>query len=239
VSGSEQHWTERLPDLSGDLVAVREIEAADAPGLFALLADPAVAAHMSPPPPSAAAFAGFVSWARQQRARGEGVSFGIVPHGLSSAVGIIQVRALEPSFFTAEWGFAIGSPFWGTGAFVDAARLVAGFAFCTLKVHRLEARAVVANGRGNGALRKLGARPEGELHASFRRDDERAAQFLWSLTAEDLADPPAIGRFCAKEAAAAIRTAVESVRSRLETGRSAELPGKPADYPFFVSYKAK
>ena len=35
------------------------------------------------------------------------------------------------------------------------------FAFETVGVHRLEARSAVANGRGNGALRKMGAVQEG------------------------------------------------------------------------------
>ena len=41
--------------------------------------------------------------------------------------------------------------------FMDGARMVVDFAVETLGVRRLEARAAVANGRGNGALRKLGA----------------------------------------------------------------------------------
>ena len=57
-----------------------------------------------------------------------------------------------PAFATAEWGFALGSPFWGTGVFQDGAELVLEFAFETLGVHRLEARAAMQNGRGNGAL---------------------------------------------------------------------------------------
>src|SRR2546430_8983109 len=118
---TEAPWRNEVPVLSGALVRVREVACEDAPALFALLSDPAVSAHMASPPPSMLAFAGFIRWARQQRQRGESVCFGIVPDGLESAVGIVQVRALEPSFFTAEWGFAIGESFWGTGAFIDAA----------------------------------------------------------------------------------------------------------------------
>ena len=58
-------------------------------------------------------------------------------------------------------GFAIGSAFWGSGAFLDGAKMVVDFAFDVVGAHRLEARAAVANGRGNGALRKIGAVQEG------------------------------------------------------------------------------
>ena len=102
---------------------------------------------------------------------------------MTTAIGLFQVRSLEPGFANAEWGFAIGSPFWGTGAFMEGARLVLNFSFNTIGVERLEARVVVQNGRGNGALRKLGAVPEGLLRQSFRKPGECHDQLLYSLLA--------------------------------------------------------
>ena len=64
----------------------------------------------------------------------------------------------------------MGSQFWGTGMFAEGARLVLDFAFDVVGANRLEARAAVANGRGNGALRKLGAVQEGMLRRSFQRN---------------------------------------------------------------------
>ena len=57
----------------------------------------------------------------------------------------------------AEWGFAIGAPFWGTGIFERCAALVMEFAFEQVRVHRLEARCAVRNGRGGKALMNLAA----------------------------------------------------------------------------------
>jgi ribosomal-protein-alanine N-acetyltransferase len=220
----------------GDLVSIREVESADAPALFELLSDPVVAAHLSTPPPSVRAFAGFVSWAQQQRTRGEGLCFGIVPHGLQAAVGIIQIRALEPTFFTAEWGFAIGAAFWGTGAFLEAAHLAATFAFDTLNVHRLEARAVTENRRGNGVLAKLGAHPEGALASGLRRDSRRDDQFLWSLMHADLQQRSLVnGLFSAVDATREIRAAIGSIRSTLMTNRRTRLLEPPPLYPFFLT----
>ncbi len=59
------------------------------------------------------------------------------------------------------------------------------FAFETVGVHRLEARASVKNGRGNGALRKIGAVQEGVLRRSFLRHGEYHDQVLWSILDED------------------------------------------------------
>jgi ribosomal-protein-alanine N-acetyltransferase len=117
-----------------------------------------------------------------------------VPAGADVAVGVFQLRALErpaprdredPIFQTGEWGFALGSAYWGSGLFLDAARQVLDFAFDHVGVLRLEARAAVVNGRGNGALRKTGAVQEGVLRRSFHRGGQFHDQVLWSILAED------------------------------------------------------
>jgi len=106
-------------------------------------------------------------------------------HGFDTAIGIFQVRETEPGFGTAEWGFAIGSPFWGTGVFEEGANLVLEFVFDTIGVHRLEARAAVVNGRGNGALVKLGAVHEGVLRKSFLRNGQYLDQVLYAIVEDD------------------------------------------------------
>ena len=63
--------------------------------------------------------------------------------------------------------------------------MVLAFAFDVVGVRRLEARAAVANGRGNGALRKLGASREGILRESFSCGGQRVDQALWSVLEED------------------------------------------------------
>jgi hypothetical protein len=162
--------------------------------------------------------------------------FGIVSHGLDSAVGIVQLRAHEPSWFTAEWGFAIGAAFWGIGAFVEAANLVARFAFDHIGVHRLEARAVVKNGRGNGALQKIGARPEGTLASAFKRGDHFDGQYLWGLNADDWRQRVLVRKpFTHADAAAQIAAAIENVERRLRAQRPSAASGRPAVYRFFVT----
>ena len=119
------------------------------------------------------------------RELGSGLCFTVTPRGQNTPIGIFQIRDFETDGGSAEWGFAIGSEYWGTGMFVAAAALVMGFAFETVGLHRLEARAAVRNGRGNGALRKIGATPEGVLRSSFLRNGEYLDQVLWSIVEED------------------------------------------------------
>src|SRR6185503_15038439 len=143
-------WRTGLPTLTGSLVSLRELRAADAPALFAALSSEQVSKFISPPPATVDGFGRFINWAIRQRQAGQYLCFAVVPRGSDTAVGIFQVRSLEPAFETAEWGFALTSELWGTGIFVDGAKLVVDFAFEVLGTHRLEARSALKNGRGNG-----------------------------------------------------------------------------------------
>jgi len=178
-------WRERVPVLTGSKVTLRELEIQDAASLCAMLTTEEVSRFISPPPTTVEGFERFITWARRERALGRYVCFAVVPHGMTTAIGLFQLRQIEAGFSSAEWGFAIGSEFWGMGIFADGARLVVDYAVETVGVHRLEARAAVINGRGNGALRKIGAVQEGILRCSFIKNGQQLDQVLWSILAED------------------------------------------------------
>src|SRR5206468_2646126 len=105
--------------------------------------------------------------------------------GTQKVVGLIQMRRLDPSFEAAEWECTIAPPSRGTGIFIDAARMAISFAFESAGIHRIEARIVVENGRGSGALRKLGAVHEGILRRAIRRRGAYVDQALWALLKDD------------------------------------------------------
>jgi ribosomal-protein-alanine N-acetyltransferase len=178
-------WRTGLPVLCGRQVTLRELRISDAPSLLAMLTTEEVTRFISPPPTTVEGFERFILWTHRQRVQGAYVCFAVVPEGYEDAVGLFQVRQLEPGFETAEWGFALGSPFWGTGIFPEAARLVVDFVFETIGARRLEARAAILNGRGNGALKKLGAIREGILRKSLFRHGLYLDQFLWTILDED------------------------------------------------------
>jgi [ribosomal protein S5]-alanine N-acetyltransferase len=182
---TETDWRQALPVLTGAAVTLRELRLSDAPSLLAMLSSEEVSRFISPPPTTVDGFERFIAWTHRERAAGNYVCFGVVPHGMDTAIGIFQVRQLEPGFATAEWGFAVGSAFWGTGVFMDSAKMTVDFAFDVIGTHRLEARAAVANGRGNAALRKVGAMQEGVLRKSFLRNGEYLDQALWTILDED------------------------------------------------------
>lgn len=190
------NWRNSIPVLQTGSVTLRELRLSDAPSLLQMLNTEEVSRFISPPPTTVAGFERFILWTHQERSAGRYVCFAVVPAGCEDAVGVIQVRQLGNSMDVVEWGFAIGSRFWGTGVFQTSARAVLAFAFAVLGTTRIEARSSIENGRGNGALQKLGATREGVLRKSFLKDGIYHDQVLWSIVADDwwqwmCAAPPA------------------------------------------------
>lgn len=178
-------WRKGLPTLRGSVVTLRELRASDAASLCALLTTEETTRFISAPPATVDGFERFIGWRLRQRIAGTSVCYAITVPRFDTAIGIIQVRQLDPDFSTAEWGFVIGTAFWGTGVFHQGAELVLAFIFQTLRVNRLEARAAVLNGRGNGALMKMGAVHEGILRQSFFKNGEFLDQALYSILPSD------------------------------------------------------
>ncbi|MFN8065381.1 MAG: GNAT family protein [Vicinamibacterales bacterium] len=188
-------WRFGLPVLATGDVVLREVRTSDASSLHSLLTTPEITRFISQPPTTVEGFERFIAASLRMRAAGEGACYAITIKGYDTAIGIFQVRQVAPcedearqiggAMDVAEWGFALGSPFWGAGLFSQGASLVIAFAFEHLRVRRLEARCAARNARGNRALRKLGAVAEGILRKAFTVAGEQLDQVLYAILADE------------------------------------------------------
>src|SRR5499425_2219829 len=97
-------WQSGLPTLGGRMVTLRELRASDAASLFELLTTEEVSRFISPPPTTVEGFEKFIAWAHRQRQAGSYACFAVTLVNDDTAIGIFQLRELEPGFGTAEWG---------------------------------------------------------------------------------------------------------------------------------------
>jgi ribosomal-protein-alanine N-acetyltransferase len=188
-------WRIELPVLAAGDVRLREVEPGDAAVLSSLLTAPEVTRFISAPPESVEGFERFILASRRVRAAGQGACFAVTLRDFDTALGIFQVRCLSAAdgdappiaggLDTAEWGFALGSPFWGSGIFEQGAALIGDFVFEQMGIRRLEARCAARNGRGGRALMKMGAVPEGLLRRALICGDEQLDQVLYAIVDED------------------------------------------------------
>jgi RimJ/RimL family protein N-acetyltransferase len=181
-------WRTALPTLASRLVTLREL-AADDLGPLAILLSAADASRFGIDAPDAGVAAHLlIDRAAGHRASGLAFTYAITLGATRALVGVVQVRRLDPAFEGAECDCTIAPAARGTGVFLEAARLAGSFAFAAVGAHRLEARVLLQNGRGNGAMRKLGAVQEGVLRRSVRHGDDYVDQVLWSMLENDWGD---------------------------------------------------
>jgi RimJ/RimL family protein N-acetyltransferase len=183
MTGSD--WRNELPILTAKLVVLREPVAQDLGPLVDLLSFADASRFGLEEPVGPLAVRTFIEKAHRDRAAGTAVTY-VIASGVSQTVcGVVQVRQLEPTFETAEWEITLTPSARGSGVFVETAHLIGSFVFDVIGAYRLEARALVQNGRANGAMRKLGAVQEGMLRRSVRRGSGYMDQVLWSILKED------------------------------------------------------
>src|SRR5206468_569311 len=174
-------WRAQLPTLTSRLVSLREPTLGDHQALLVLLSMADAPRFGLTRPLSAGAVQRLIERAARDRAAGARFTYVITLNGVQTIIGLLQVRQLDPSFEAAEWDCVLRSSSRGSGAFLEAARLAGSFAFGTVGVRRLEARVPLFNGRGNGALRKLGAVQEGVLRGSVESGGGSLDHALWSI----------------------------------------------------------
>jgi len=182
------NWRAELPVLTGRTVQLREPIASDLGPLVDLLSLSDAMRFGLDEPPSDYAVSQLIEHAALDRTNGQALTFVITIAATRSVVGLLMIRQLDPAFEAAEWECTLVPSVRGSGVFLEAARLAGSFAFGSIGAHRLEARVLLPNGRGNGALRKLGAVQEGILRRSARRGGEYVDQVLWSMLKEDWGD---------------------------------------------------
>ena len=178
-------WRAELPLLAGRMVVLREPASQDLGPLFDLLSLGDAARFGIDEPITELGVQHFLARAARERSVGLSLSWAVTQAASRAVVGLVHVKQLDPAFEAAEFECTITPSSRGSGAFIEAARLVGSFVFDSLGTHRLEARVLLQNGRANGALRKLGAVQEGVLRRSVRRGGEYFDQVLWSMLKED------------------------------------------------------
>jgi RimJ/RimL family protein N-acetyltransferase len=178
-------WRSELPTLTRRTITLREPVPQDLGPLVDLLSLDDATRFGIEEPVNVVGVQEVIDRAARERANGTSVTYVITLAGTRTIGGLLQVRQLDPAFEAAEWECTIAPSSRGCGIFMEAARLAGSFAFGTLGTHRLEARVLLQNGRGSGAMRKLGAVQEGVLRRSVRSGGEYFDQVLWSILKED------------------------------------------------------
>lgn len=166
-----------LPVLTQGGVSLREVHPCDSAALVELFARPDVSAHLSPPPSTVDEFNSWIALSQSRRTERRAACYTLLT-GNSEVSGLFMALRLETDGH-AEIGFAIAPALWGTGVFMTASEIYLAFLFEEWDVATLIGRTLQRNGRGVGAMRKLGAT------VMDRADRNGEQELIWTVTKDD------------------------------------------------------
>jgi RimJ/RimL family protein N-acetyltransferase len=165
---------------------LRRMEERDLPALVAYRGDPEVARYQSWGAVDETRLRAFIADLRDAEPWS--------PGGFQIAVALRESDALiGDCYFTllpedrrqAEIGYTLGRAAQGQGYASEAVRALLGYAFDTLALHRVAARAAAANAPSVALLERLGLRREGLFRQSFWRDGVWLDEVLYAVLAEE------------------------------------------------------
>jgi RimJ/RimL family protein N-acetyltransferase len=149
------------PPLSDGVIALRAWTPADVPALVEACQDPAIPRWTLVPSPYTAADAhSYLQRVAAGWDAGAGASLAIVDAADGDApLGAVGLNAIDWDHRAADVGYWIAAPARGRGVATRAVELVAGWAFGTLGIERLELRAHEDNTASQAVARRAGFAP--------------------------------------------------------------------------------
>jgi ribosomal-protein-alanine N-acetyltransferase len=165
---------------------LRPFTLADAPDVARLAGDALVAETTlnipHPYPPGAAE-----AWIGAHRAeweRGTALNLALERREDGVLLGAIGL-GINADHASAEVGYWIGVPYWGSGYATEAARALIAYAFDELGLNRLYAYHVTGNPASGRVMQKAGMRLEGELRQNLRKGGEFRDSRLYAVIRSD------------------------------------------------------
>src|SRR3954454_5420186 len=170
--------------VSGPTLTLRLPRLDDAPGMFALAADPEVTRFFSWGPYEREDEArGYLERLPAQRERGEQLDLAVCRGDeVIGITGLSEISRRDRRGMVGTW---FGRRWWGTGVNRESKALVAHLAFRALGWERLGAYTNVSHERSQAALAALGFQREGVLRRWHRHGDAVHDVVMWSLLRDE------------------------------------------------------
>ena len=157
-------WGQELPRLSGRRLELRWLTQQDAPAILAIFGDSEVMRFWSSPPlRNLGAATELIEEIHQLFGSRRLFQWGICWCETKEVFGTCTLLNVDVAHRRAEVGIALGRGSWGRGLATEAFRVLIGFAFDALNLHRLEADVDPKNERALRLLESQGFRREGYL----------------------------------------------------------------------------
>jgi RimJ/RimL family protein N-acetyltransferase len=181
------------PTLTGERVTLRPYTDADLPGLRAAMADLDVLKLTGSVHSEAEALAPVtpeqeqarLAWFKSRNDTDDRLDLAVVDRATGGCVGEAVLNQWDPGNESANFRILIGPAGQNRGLGTEATRLIIGYAFEYLGLHRITLEVYAFNPRARRVYEKVGFQVEGVLRESLRYEDEWVDATLMSILASE------------------------------------------------------
>lgn len=179
--------------LRGQHVVVRELDERDIPLIHEYASDPEVTRFMTwGPNASVTETAAFARGQMAEARRRPRDSYELVVASAADdeLVGRVRLTIESEAQRRGDLGYVVRRARWGRGYATEAARLVLGFGFETLRLHRIEATCSPENAASVRVLEKIGMRREGHFREHVLAHGLWRDSYLYAILEEEWPSGP-------------------------------------------------
>lgn len=174
------------PVLAGELVTLRQLTGDDAPALLPMLEDEETArltgSRLKPPMAELAR-----SWYTSRPDQHDRLDLAIVDRATGDVSGEVVLNEWDEDNESCSFRICLVPGSYGRGLGTEATRLIVGYAFEELALHRVSLEVYAFNPRARRTYEKVGFVTEGVLRDELRWGDERVDCFMMSILADEWA----------------------------------------------------
>jgi len=184
-------WSAK-PTLVGELVTLRPFVREDAATIAKILADPELLKLTASVTTSEQA-ASFPSepdqkttdWYGSRSDQDDRLDLAVVDNSTGELVGEVVLNEFDADANSCNFRTLIGAPGRGRGLGTEAARLILGYGFEQLGLHRISLDVYAFNPRGKRVYDKVGFVVEGVRRDAFRFDGEYTDEIMMAILADE------------------------------------------------------
>jgi RimJ/RimL family protein N-acetyltransferase len=181
------------PTLTGVKVILRPFRASDLPAMNEALLDPEARILTGSVHDEAQAHAPVtadeekmaVDWFRTRNDQADRLDLAVVDKATGRCVGEAVLNQWDPGNESCNFRIFIGPKGRDRGLGTEATRLIVGYGFEHLRLHRISLEVYAFNPRARRAYEKVGFRPEGVLRESLRYNGEWIDATIMSILATE------------------------------------------------------
>lgn len=175
------------PTLTGERVQLRPFVDDDVAAFQTVLADPEVVRLTGSPPDDELDLARLRAWYGSRNAQTDRLDLAVVDRATGACVGEVVLNDWDPRNRSCNFRTLIGPAGRDRGLGTESVRLIVGYGFEELDLHRISLEVFAFNPRARRAYEKVGFVAEGVLRQVLRDGDGWVDATVMSILAPDWA----------------------------------------------------